>query len=415
MKKIFLLIIVSLVIFSACNKDKKKITLHDELSSFLKDTYPIPEIAKTQLEGIYTLSEGNDKFGSNVVVRWTRDKMSVFSGTGCYMILNGGFLDSVFFFEGYWRNPFNYETGYVELYISKEQGGIFLHGGTSASQSIKIKGGYASSGTVIDKPFIIDYSRPFSDYAKNSNFEIIAHRSGGRTSDALPFSENSIPMIKNSEYFGSTGIEIDIRMTKDGVPILYHDPDINIRLTKKGPLSGPVENFTYNQLYYFVQLINGEKIPKLEDALDALIDSTTLRFIWFDIKVNSDQLATIIAIQKAALEKAAAKGRNLTILAGIPSVAVLNDFMQLPDYANIPSLCELSLDDVRNVNARAWGPRWTEGMQTESVLAVQNEGRKAYCWTIDDINFIQQYINEGSFDGLLSNYPYLIAYYHYVR
>jgi glycerophosphoryl diester phosphodiesterase len=46
---------------------------------------------------------------------------------------------------------------------------------------------------------------------------------------------------------------------------------------------------------------------------------------------------------------------------------------------------------------------------------MQAEGRKVICWTIDVPAFIRQYINEGEFDGLLTNYPSLVTYYHYIR
>jgi glycerophosphoryl diester phosphodiesterase len=47
-----------------------------------------------------------------------------------------------------------------------------------------------------------------------SDFQILAHRGGGRNSDYLGVSENSIEMIDIAERFGSTGIEIDARLQK---------------------------------------------------------------------------------------------------------------------------------------------------------------------------------------------------------
>lgn len=40
-------------------------------------------------------------------------------------------------------------------------------------------------------------------------------------------------MISKAESFGATGIEIDIKVSNDGVPFLYHDSDINLRVTQK--------------------------------------------------------------------------------------------------------------------------------------------------------------------------------------
>jgi len=398
----------------SCKREKIQIPTNGS-GSILSETTPLDEASKKIMEGVYNIIAGTGRFGDNAVVLWNDDIMSVFYGNGCYMVLKAGYLDSVIFFEGYWRYAYNNETGLVNFHIKSNEGGRDIILGKTNHGNIIVKGAFGSSGNNLDQLYEMSFTRDFSQTVKDKKYEIIAHRSGGRTSDNLPFSENSIPMIKFTEHFGSSGIEIDVRCTKDGVPILYHDPDINDRLTLKGPLTGPVKDFTWLQLFYFVKLIHGERIPTLENALDVVIDSTDLRFVWLDMKVGSSDMATVINIQKNALAKAQQQGRDLKIYIGLPSSDVMNDFMNQPDYKNIPSLCELTLEDVSMVNALAWGPRWTEGLQPENVDAIHAQGKKAYCWTIDDIPYIQQYIDEGNFDGLLSNYPSIVAYYSYIK
>lgn len=194
-------------------------------------------------------------------------------------------------------------------------------------------------------------------------FRILAHRSGGRTSNLLSISENSLEMIGFTENFGSTGIEIDVRLTKDNVPVLYHDEDINIRLTKKNPLNGPLLNFTYPEILSFIRLVNGEKIPKLEDALIKVIDSTKLKVVWLDMKSVNNAMSIVIPIQQKILERAKQKNRDLSIYIGLPEAGVLDFFRTYPNYQIISSLCELSVDDVSNINAKIWAPRWALGLQ----------------------------------------------------
>jgi glycerophosphoryl diester phosphodiesterase len=204
-------------------------------------------------------------------------------------------------------------------------------------------------------------------------------------------------------------------LTKDKIPVLYHDEDINIRLTKKGPLNGPINNFTWLQLSTFVELIRGEKIPKLEDALDYVVDSTRIEFVWLDMKESTEALNLVIPIQDRILKKALAKGRKLDMFVGVPTEDVLNGFKSYPNYRSVPSLCELSPETARDLNSRAWAPRWTLGTQNELVTQVQAEGRKVFCWTIDSPDYIHQFIEEGKFDGLLTNYPTIVAYNHYIK
>ena len=64
----------------------------------------------------------------------------------------------------------------------------------------------------------------------------IAHR-GGKP-------ENTLAAISKSCQLGAPGIEVDLAFTKDGEPVLLHDPRVD--RTSNG--SGRVERFTLKQL-----------------------------------------------------------------------------------------------------------------------------------------------------------------------
>ena len=186
------------------------------------------------------------------------------------------------------------------------------------------------------------------------------------------------------------------------------------RCSQKGLLAGDVSAYTWLQLSSFVKLIHGERIPSLEEVLTFAIDSTDLRFVYMDMK-SADAVPVVIPVQQRAIQRAKDKGRNIVILMGIPDTDVLNAFMAYPDYKNVPSLCELTVDDVRMVNSKVWAPRWTLGIQNDLVQQMHNEGRLAVCWTIDSPNWIRNYLDQGIFDGLVTNFPYVVAYHHYIQ
>jgi glycerophosphoryl diester phosphodiesterase len=100
---------------------------------------------------------------------------------------------------------------------------------------------------------------------------------------------------------------------------------------------------------------------------------------------------------------------------GIPDEDVLKNFLQLPEYQKVPSVCELTPQDVAATNARIWAPRWTLGLQNEEVAKIHAAGRKAFVWTLDVPDNISKYYNQGKFDGILSNYPSSVAYYYYAK
>jgi glycerophosphoryl diester phosphodiesterase len=396
-----------------CAKDNDLAVPDAGPNSIMKDTRPIPQSGRLLMEGVYKVAEGSDFFGDYVVVKWSKSHVLIANSNGKYMNLQAGHLDSVIFLQGYWRNGYSDGTGLISFTISRKEGGSMILGDQN-QVSVAFRGSFGNESGLPDKSLVLVYSRPFSDKVKNEKYYILAHRGGGRTSDLLPHSENSLAMLGFAEQLGSTGVEIDVRTTKDGVPFLYHDGDINIRLTQKSPLAGPIENYTLKQLRSFVRLIHGEQIPTLEEALNFVLDSTNLQFVYLDMKAP-EALAKVIPIQMDILLRAQVMNRDLMIVIGIPSTDILDGFLAYPGFENVPSLCELSVDDVRTAHSLVWAPRWTLGTQSDLVRQMHDEGRSAVTWTIDQPQWISEFMRDGLFDGMLTNFPYVVAYHHYTK
>ncbi|MBI5010694.1 MAG: glycerophosphodiester phosphodiesterase [Bacteroidia bacterium] len=387
-------------------------------NSILDGTTDLTDNCKYSLEGIYKVIDGFGFFGDTVVLKQTRDRISLFGYKNIsYFILNAGQKNSEIFFEGYWRFAINDETGLARFNISNADK---LISGDTTITNISISGEFGTDNITPFSPINLQLVKKFSTRLREDPFIICAHRSGGRTSDKLPVSENSVAMINYTGYFGSTGIEIDIQLTKDKVPVLYHDPDLNIRLIQKGPLFGKIGDYTYSTLSTMVRLIHGESIPSLTEALDAVIANPDIKTVWLDIK-DPEAVDIVIPIQQTYIDKAQKFRRELNILIGIPSDDIYDRFVEYPSYQNIPSICELSPEKVSNLNSRAWGFRWTEGLMEQEVIRMHAEGRKCLVWTLDVPKFIEIYLTQGAadqkrrFDGMLTNYPTILSYYHYVR
>ncbi len=413
--KTIIILLASLLLFYSCTNEVDVTNPVVDPSNFLSQTTPLPSSSKTVMEGVYEVTLGNDLLGDQVVVKWNRDRLSIFSGkNGGYIVMNGGSLDSVLFFLGYWRYSTNLETGVINFYVPATEGGGQILSGDTTNTAIKFVGEYGIGNDVANQPIILKYKRPFSQEVKQSDFFILAHRGGGRNSDYLGVSENSIEMINIAERFGSTGIEIDARLSKDGVPFLYHDSDINLRLVQKSLIWGKIEDFTWAQLRTLVTLRNGEKIPSLREALEFVLEETNIRVVWLDTK-DVDVVPASIELLTEINDRAVSMGRDLKIYLGIPADDIFEKFIEQPGYQDVPSLCELSLDQVRQANSLIWAPRWTQGTQTAEVQQMHAEGRLVFTWTLDESSYIEEFINEGEFDGILTNYPTIVSYYHYIR
>jgi glycerophosphoryl diester phosphodiesterase len=422
MKK-FLYLISSCLLFASCSRE-----FEAPIPNTAWDLFDSPAatrlstVTSNKIEGIYTLEQGADAFGPLTAVKWsytvngtdTTHHLSFFLETAsAYFICQGKQRDSAILLNGYWRRMTTTETGAVRLTIAKDAGARHLLSNAPfnpATDRITITGVYGNGATTPDLPLTLRYTRPLN---RNRPFEILAHRGGGRTADLLPASENSVEMIKLASQFGATGVEIDVQLTKDGVPILFHDATLNERAIQQNGLLGPIENYTFAQLHTLVRLPKGERIPTLRQALETVVYNTPLRFVWLDTKYNGSMQA-LKDLQAEFLAKAAAINRQLEIVIGIPDEDVLANFKKLSSYQNVPSLVELKAQDARDINARVWAPQWTLGLQNEEVQRMQSEGRRAFTWTMDVPENILQYMRQGRFNGILSNYPSLVAYYYYV-
>jgi glycerophosphoryl diester phosphodiesterase len=416
MKKLFPILVLGLIGLS-CSNEVEVLVPEVGDGGFLAEARPLTEEQKGRMDGIYSVMEGSDRFGSTVVVKWAGDRMSIFTGVDVgHFVLLGGELDTVLIFQGYWRKLVNEETGIVQFYVTRDEGGKYILGDTTggAGQSITLRGGYGEGNAVPSTALVMSFQRPIAPELLTGGFQILAHRAGGRTSDHLPASENTVEIIRIAEQYGATGIEIDVRLTKDGVPILYHDNSLNPRLTQKTPLVGGVEDYSFAQLRTAILLINGERIPTLQEALDAVLEETNLSFVWLDTKTEEKNIVEVMApIQADILARAQAMGRTLDVMIGMPTQEVYDEVLRYPNYTNLPTLCELSVDKVRTANSRVWAPRWTEGTQNADVAAMHGEGRRAFVWTLDAPEYINQFITQGEFDGILTNYPSAVAYYYY--
>lgn len=384
---------------------------------------PLAAFTRNKIEGVYALRDGADAFGNFAAVKWsytangsdTAYHLSFFcERASAYFICEGKQLDSAILLNGYWRRLTTTETGRVRFTIAKEAGGrqLVTNGPVNpVTDSVIINGVYGNGDEVPTTPISLRYTKQLF---QGTSFQILAHRGGGRTADLLPASENSVEIIKLASRFGATGIEIDVRMTKDGIPVLFHDATLNERVVQQNGLLGPIENYTWEQLSTLVRLPDGERIPTLRQALQTVVYNTPLRFVWLDTKYNGS-LQVLKDLQTEFLAKAVAINRTLEIVIGIPDEAALENFKKLPSYQNVPSLVELTTQDVTDVNAKIWAPQWTLGLQSDEVLRMQAQGRRVFTWTMDVSENILQYMRDGKFNAILSNYPSLVAYHYYVR
>jgi len=115
-----------------------------------------------------------------------------------------------------------------------------------------------------------DYDLYYLNDNQTKGLIFIGHRGGA---PEWLFSENSINAINFSKKMGISIFEIDVLLTKDKIPIVFHDPHL-LRLTG---VKRFINEVNYDELKY-IRLRDSQFIPRLDSLLhlfpDVLIDLT---------------------------------------------------------------------------------------------------------------------------------------------
>ncbi|HEV8383146.1 MAG TPA: glycerophosphodiester phosphodiesterase [Gemmatimonadales bacterium] len=211
---------------------------------------------------------------------------------------------------------------------------------------------------------------------------VIAHR--GASSIAL---ENSLAAFRAASGQGADGVELDVHATLDGEIVVHHDPSV---------LGLPIAQARWRDLAA-VPLANGEPIPTLAQALDAL---GTLK-VFVEVKVLDPRwddrlLATL------------GSGPN-------PSGYAVHSFAfhvvrRLGEKR--PSLPRGVLSEVPTKNPRQtladasaqtlWQERTT--LDEALVQTVHGLGASVIVWTVDNPSDMERLVR-WRVDGICTNHP----------
>ncbi len=111
--------------------------------------------------------------------------------------------------------------------------------------------------------------------SQNRTVQLFAHRGG-----AFEFDENTMSAFEGSYNSGLRGFETDVRITKDGVLVIFHDASLE-RMTGK---KGSIEEMTWAELSS-VRTKKGNPIPTVDEVIDFFADKTGI-YLEFEMKTD---------------------------------------------------------------------------------------------------------------------------------
>jgi glycerophosphoryl diester phosphodiesterase len=164
------------------------------------------------------------------------------------------------------------------------------------------------------------------------------------------YPENSILAIKEAIRLGIDIVEIDVQVSKDGIPMLMHDGKIDRTTNGKGDL----EEQNYEDLRKLRLVANGkitdEVIPTLEEALIAAKGN-----ILVDLDLKTDHIRQVINVVKKTKsgKHVFFFDSNYAMLSQVDSAS--KDFMLMPrayNYAMADSALKLYGPEVVHIDSK---------------------------------------------------------------
>lgn len=216
--------------------------------------------------------------------------------------------------------------------------------------------------------------------------------------------ENTLSALELAIEQGADAVEIDVRLSKDGIPFLFHDYTAN--RTTNIPFSLSIESLTFEEIQSFdagswfdLEFAN-EKIPSLEQAINLIkgrthlyleIKGTTpgIENIIMDLLIEHEMTnsTTIMSFSQIHLQRIRAMDDNITTMLLIPvfagSISPLVDLDYIDGFG-------LRLDMIK--------------AYPEYVDMIHNQNKKVYVWTLNREDDITYAVNEDV-DGVITDDP----------
>jgi glycerophosphoryl diester phosphodiesterase len=229
---------------------------------------------------------------------------------------------------------------------------------------------------------------------------VIAHRGASAYAP-----ENTLAAFNLALEMGADGIELDARLTKDGVPVVRHDTIVDSTTNGHGAIN-QLTLAEIKQLDVNVQpdKQQGEKIPTLEESLRAV----GMRGI-VNIEIKSGKPRPVgLAVAVVQVIAKTQMANRITVSSFdrglLHQVARLNpDLPRGLLYARgLPiSVCHASSRPI--VSYTALHPRYPT-VTPEFVTWARYNGYKINAWTVDDPDEMKRLIALGV-DAILTNKP----------
>lgn len=232
------------------------------------------------------------------------------------------------------------------------------------------------------------------------NPKIIAHRGGANEAP-----ENTLSAFRNALDYGVDFLEMDVRLSKDLVPMVFHDKTL-FRTTNMRSFRA-LSRFNLDEIKelevgsWFSKEYTGEKIPTLQEVL-ALDRPNTGLMIELKVKAISEEEGLATAVATAI--RSSGVSLDSIVLGSFSSTAIEKLKKHLPE-ANTIGIAETSTEIENHLllNPKIMALKYSMATP-DLVKEIHSKGISVWTWTVDD-GAQALLLKEMGVDGLITNSP----------
>ncbi len=222
---------------------------------------------------------------------------------------------------------------------------------------------------------------------------VIAHRGASAEKP-----ENTLTAFRRTLALKADGLELDVHVTRDGVPVVFHDENL-FRLTG---VRGRIGALTWREVKK-LRVLGAEPVPRLADVLRLVRGRAVVQI---ELKAGVPVAPVVRAIQ-------AARALDWVILASFAPELVREARRLAP---TVPRMLITEGRQTPAVLARRLGTLGAVGLSVNH-RAVRNSawlqyfhsrGFLVWCWTVNDLARMRQLSDWGA-DAILSDNPALLS------
>lgn len=227
--------------------------------------------------------------------------------------------------------------------------------------------------------------------------------------------ENTLPAFELALAQGADGIEFDVQLSRDGVPVVIHDPTLD----RTTPGSGRVCEHNISALRRLDagswfntrhpararSRYKGSKIPLLLEVLEWVRDKQCLAFL--EIKEGGDVYPGIEAKILDAIDRAGIMPLITVISFNLPTLRRLRRMDSRIALGIDYTRPVLAVRRARSIGAKTLLPHWAFA-SWRLLSRAHRAGIQILVWDLDQPRWMRRKISDGV-DGIVTDYPARLA------